>query len=202
MSFIVAVHVPIAGLALFPLLLGMPVFLALAHIALLEMIIDPTCSVVFEAEAAEADVMRRSPRGVGQMIFAGRRLRTSLLQGFTVLLVVGAVLLWGRAAGLRLEAVRTVAFLALVLGVLALVQVNRRFADARKLHGRLNWPLLWVIGLVAAIMAGVLAWPALRRLLEFEAMTALEAAVALGAGLLSLVALSLVKALSPRPGGT
>lgn len=62
MGFIVAVHIPIAGLALMPLLFGLPILLAPVHIALLEMIIDPVCSLVFEAETDEADVMRRPPR--------------------------------------------------------------------------------------------------------------------------------------------
>ena len=62
MGFIFAVHVPIAGLALLPLLFGLPILFGPMHIAFLEMVIDPVCSLVFEAETEEDDVMRRPPR--------------------------------------------------------------------------------------------------------------------------------------------
>ena len=62
MGFIFAVHVPIAGLALLPLLFGLPILFGPIHIAFLEMVIDPVCSLVFEAETEEDDVMRRPPR--------------------------------------------------------------------------------------------------------------------------------------------
>ena len=62
MGFIFAVHVPIAGLALLPLLVGLPILFGPMHIAFLEMVIDPVCSLVFEAETEEDDVMRRPSR--------------------------------------------------------------------------------------------------------------------------------------------
>ena len=62
MGFIFAVHVPIAGLALLPLIFGLPILFGPMHIAFLEMVIDPVCSLVFEAETEEDDVMRRPPR--------------------------------------------------------------------------------------------------------------------------------------------
>jgi Ca2+-transporting ATPase len=71
MGFIFAVHVPIAGLALLPLLLGLPILLGPVHIAFLEMVIDPVCTLVFEAEAEEDDVMRRPPRAPDQPLFSG-----------------------------------------------------------------------------------------------------------------------------------
>src|SRR5262249_43555159 len=62
MGYSPAVHVPIAGLSVLPLLLGWPLILAPVHIAFLEMAIDPMCSIVFEAEPEEGDVMARPPR--------------------------------------------------------------------------------------------------------------------------------------------
>ena len=64
MSYILAVHVPIAGMALLPLLLGWPVVLFPLHIAFLELVIDPACSMVFENEPPEPDLMQRPPRDV------------------------------------------------------------------------------------------------------------------------------------------
>jgi Ca2+-transporting ATPase len=205
MSFIVAVHVPIAGLALIPLFFGMPVFLAPVHIALLEMIIDPVCSVVFEAEPEEPDVMRRPPRPSSQSIFGAHAILTSLLEGGVILAVVGGVLVWGGEAGLRVAAVRTVAFMALVLSFLALVQVNRRFTR-RGRRGGTNRPLLWVLGAVLLMLAGLVTAPWLRELLQFQAVTATETAVAVAAAALCFAALSLTKRLrgngaGPSPAG-
>src|SRR6185437_7237297 len=70
MSFILAVHVPIAGLALLPLVLRLPVLFTPIHIAFLEMIIDPVCTLVFEAEMDEEDLMRRPPRPPSELLFS------------------------------------------------------------------------------------------------------------------------------------
>ena len=69
MAYILAVHVPIAGLALIPLLFGLPLVFWPLHIAFLEMVIDPVCSIVFEAEGAEADTMCRPPRDPAAPLF-------------------------------------------------------------------------------------------------------------------------------------
>src|SRR6185369_16847838 len=91
MSFLLAVHVPIAGLSLLPVLFGWPLILLPVHIVFLELIIDPACSVVFEAEPEEPDTMQRPPRDPKEPLFTGRALGLSLLQGASVLLIVLAV---------------------------------------------------------------------------------------------------------------
>ena len=73
MTYIVAVHVPIAGMSLIPVIFGWPLVLLPVHILFLELVIDPACSVVFEAEPEEADVMRRRPRNSKESLF-GKRL--------------------------------------------------------------------------------------------------------------------------------
>src|SRR6478736_3147497 len=69
MGFIFAVHVPIAGLALLPLVLGLPIIFGPIHIAFLQMVIDPVCSLVFEAEMDEEDIMRRRPHAPNEPLF-------------------------------------------------------------------------------------------------------------------------------------
>ena len=81
MSYILAVHVPIAGLSLIPLLFGTPLIFAPVHIAFLEMVIDPVCSIVFEAEGSEADVMDRPPRSRNTPLFSRSLAFWSVLQG-------------------------------------------------------------------------------------------------------------------------
>ena len=81
MGFIFAVHVPIAGLSLLPLLFGLPILFGPIHIAFLEMVIDPVCSLVFEAESEEDDVMRRPPRNPDSPLFSGALIGWGLVQG-------------------------------------------------------------------------------------------------------------------------
>ena len=91
MSFIFAVHVPIAGLALLPLLFGLPILFGPIHIAFLEMVIDPVCSLVFEAEAEEDDIMDRPPRAADTPLFSGALIAWSLLQGALAFALVAVI---------------------------------------------------------------------------------------------------------------
>ncbi len=91
MSFILAVHVPIAGLALLPLLFGLPILLGPMHIAFLEMVIDPVCSLVFEAETEEDDVMSRPPRDPADPLFSRAMVVWSLFQGALAFALVSTI---------------------------------------------------------------------------------------------------------------
>ena len=71
MTYIVAVHVPIAGMSLLPVMFGWPLVLLPVHIVFLELVIDPACSIVFEAEPEEADVMSGLPATPGRRCSAG-----------------------------------------------------------------------------------------------------------------------------------
>lgn len=125
MGYIIAVHVPIAGVALLPLLTGLPLVLLPLHMAFLEMIIDPVCSVAFEAEHEEPDVMTRPPRAPDAPLFSRGLLVSSVVQGLAALFATCAVYLFSVHRGLPDEDVRTVSFLTLVLANLALIVANR-----------------------------------------------------------------------------
>ena len=99
MGFIFAVHVPIAGLALLPLLFGLPILFGPMHIAFLEMVIDPVCSLVFEAETEEDDVMRRPPRSPDEPLFSGQLIGWSVLQGAFAFALVAAIFVMAHPAG-------------------------------------------------------------------------------------------------------
>ncbi|MDA8364156.1 MAG: cation-translocating P-type ATPase [Gammaproteobacteria bacterium] len=124
MAYIIAVHVPIAGLSLIPVLLGWSPLLMPVHIVFLQLVIDPTCSVVFEAQDAEADVMRRPPRDPGAGLFGRRAIVLSVLQGSVVLAVVVGMTGFARHQGLGEEQVRTLGFVTLVISNLALILAN------------------------------------------------------------------------------
>ena len=101
MGFILAVHVPIAGLALLPLIFGLPILFGPMHIAFLEMVIDPVCSLVFEAEAEEEDVMRRPPRDPNEPLFSRTLVVWGLFQGAMGFALVAAIYLFPYSAACR-----------------------------------------------------------------------------------------------------
>ena len=90
MRYIIAVHVPTAGMALLPLAAGWPLVLFPVHVVFLEFVIDPACSIVFEAEALDPGLMRRPPRDPYAPLFDARMLGESLLLGATMLASVAA----------------------------------------------------------------------------------------------------------------
>ena len=120
--YIVAVHVPIAGLALLPLLLGTPLILLPLHVVFLEMVIDPACSIVFEREPAAADLMGRPPRPAGTPLLNLRRLAASMLLGASAFALVLLVYMAATRAALPPQQSAALAFAALVAGNIALVR--------------------------------------------------------------------------------
>jgi len=91
MAYILAIHVPIAGLALIPLVFGLPLIFWPLHIAFLELVIDPVCSIAFEAEAGESDIMQRPPRSPEQPLFSPSYIAWSLMQGAIALAFVAGL---------------------------------------------------------------------------------------------------------------
>ena len=196
MSYILAVHVPIAGLALLPLLAGLPLLLSPIHIAFLEMVIDPVCSIVFEAEDEEADLMRRPPRKPDAQILSPAVALWSLLQGSLVLAMLGGLYVTALHRNLPADEARTLVFVALVMANLALVLVNRSFGFA--LNGRhrgSNRALLAVFGVATAILTVATQWGPARDLFQFGDFHLHDLAIAAG-GCLGIVAvLELLKRL-------
>jgi Ca2+-transporting ATPase len=171
MGYVLALHVPIAGLAVLPLFLGMPLILTPTMIAFLEMIIDPVCSVVFEAETEERDVMHRPPRDPASPILPRRLLAWCAFQGVTALLSVSAVFLWALSDGIPESEVRSVVFASLVTTNVALIFVNRSFGgSAVEVVGRPNRVLWWVLATVALLVFVVIGWSPARELFRFGPM--------------------------------
>ena len=169
MAYILAVHLPIAGLALLPLLMGWPLLLTPMLIAMLELVIDPTCSIVFEAEHGERDLMRRPPRRAGGPVLPARLIVWSLLQGGLALAVVCGVVVWATRAGQHPEQVRLVGWLALIGANMALVLTNRRHdvGDSARL-ARADTVLWWGFGLTATLAALTTVVPPVRGFLSME----------------------------------
>lgn len=194
MGFIVAVHVPIAGLALVPLLFGLPILLGPVHMALLEMIIDPTCSLAFEAEREEQDIMRRSPRDARARLLSVDLLVRSVLEGAVALVTVGLVLAVLVSQGASPTELRSTVFVALVLGVLALVLVNRSFSASLASAIMRPNPALATVVIIVFLMLGLAELvPAIGEMLKFTVLDMPQALIALGAGTCVLLILEMIK---------
>ena len=193
MSYILAVHVPIAGAALLPVLLGWPTLMYPLHIAFLELVIDPACSMVFENEPSEADVMQRPPRDPQAPLFAGTTLVLALLQGLVVLLAVMGAYAWG--SGWLVEpAARAFAFTTLVMGNLALIFSNR--SSTASLWATLQVPnrALWMVaGLTTGLLALTLYQPWVSGLFLFAPLQIGDVLSAAGIGLSSVVWFEAIK---------
>ena len=194
MGFILAVHVPIAGLALLPLLTGLPILFGPVHIAFLEMIIDPVCSLVFEAEKEEADVMRRPPRPPTEPLFSSRLIGWSVFQGALAFALVAAIFVVALRSGMPEAEVRALTFFSLVLAIVGLIFVNRSFSASpveafRRVHPILGLVLLAVTGMLAA----TLLWPGARKLFRFGPLHLDDLGLTLAAGLAVLLLLELIK---------
>jgi P-type Ca2+ transporter type 2C len=167
-SFTFAVHVPIAGLSIAPIFIpGWPLLLLPVHIAFLELIIDPSCSLIFEAEDAEADIMRRPPRRRADRLFSYPTVGLAALQGLSVLGACLAIVALAQP-GHGPDAARALSFAALVVSFLTLILVNRSWT--RSLVSMLRAPnpaMWWVLGGAAAFLLAVLTTPALQRLFSF-----------------------------------
>jgi len=186
-AFIFAVHIPIAGLSLLPLLLGLPVILFPAHIAFLELIIDPACSTVFEAEEAEKDIMKRPPRKLNERLFSKRLVLLGLLQGGVVLALVFIVYLLAIAGGRSETEIRTMSFLALVTGNLSLIISNlswKRGVIAELIQS--TRALKLIIACVGFGMFIILSIEPLRSLFHFSVLKSGDYIIAFTAGLISI----------------
>ncbi len=196
MAYIFAVHIPIVGLSLIPLLLGWPAIFAPVHIVFLEMIINPACSIAFEAEPAEHNIMQRPPRDPQEPLFGRHILTISLLQGIMVLLATLAVLGYTLQQGASAETARALTFSTLVIGNLGLILVNRSWQHTliSSLYSR-NPALWWVSGGAFSFLVATLTLPFLREIFHFAGITPYQFALCIAAGLGSVLWFELFKAL-------
>jgi Ca2+-transporting ATPase len=194
LGFIFSIHVPIAGLALVPLIFDWPLLLTPVHIVFLELIIDPACSIAFEAEPEEANLMERPPRDPGAPLFGARDISLSLLQGSVVLLTVLAVFGLSLYKGRGEADGRTLTFATLIIGMVSLIFVNRSWSrgifPALRSPNRAFW---WVVGGAFGFLTAVIYVPTLRNIFRFSPLHAADLAICLAAATISFVLLELLK---------
>ena len=169
MTYITAVHIPVAGLALLPLVLGLPPMFYPMHLVLLELLFDPLCSIVFEGEPSEADAMARPPRSTDEPLFGLRQIGLALVQGGVLLVAVLLYYRWLLVTDAGDEVARTSAFIALVSGQLALAVANG--SAAARLFSREHRTFWLIVGLAVLLLGISLAVPFFLHLLRFSPPT-------------------------------
>ncbi len=186
MVYTLAVHIPIAGLALFPVLAGLPLALLPVHIVFLELIIDPACSIVFEAEPEEPGIMQRPPRAADAPLFGKRLIALGALQGVSVLAVALALFFTVLHKGASNGEARALAFSTLIFANLGLIIANRAWGRSLLLrlkeHNRSFW---FVLGGALLFLVLTVYLPFLRGLFLFEKLSPYYFALAAAVGLAS-----------------
>ncbi|AUB55994.1 ATPase [Methanobacterium subterraneum] len=186
-AYIFAVHVPIIGMSFLPVVFQWPLVLFPVQIVFLELIIDPACSVVFEAEPPEKDVMKRPPRSSSEGLFNRKNIGMSVLQGIVVLIFVLAIYLVGLNWQGEASA-RTLSYITLIFANLALILTNRSWS--RTIYQTLRSPnqaLWWVLGGAVLFLAAILYFPPLQQLFKFCPLNLWEILLCLAAGMLSVL---------------
>jgi len=170
--YLVAVHLPIAALSLIPIILGWPLLFFPVHIMFLELLVDPVCSIVFEAEPAGRGLMNRPPRNSKKSILNRHNLLISFVQGFSILLFVFLVYYLGVKAGLSASFVRTTSFVALVSSNILLILVNRSWSENIFVSLFKKNPFLWpIIALTTIFLLLSIYNPFLRNAFNFAPLS-------------------------------
>jgi Ca2+-transporting ATPase len=186
--FILAVHIPIAGLSMIPVMTGYwPLLLLPVHIVFLEFIIDPACALVFEGERAEPDVMRRPPRQADARLFSRKTVAVGIMQGLGMLAGCLAVFLWWFGA-VGVDQLRALTFVTLISAVLTLIIVNRSWTEsALAMLRERNLPFAIVALSSTVMLALALGVPVVSDLFSFAAAPIEALAPAVGGGIASVL---------------
>jgi len=168
MSYIVAVHIPIAGLGLVPVMFGWPLLFFPLHVLFLEFVIDPACAFVFEADTASQDIMQRAPRDPKKSLFSSAMLRRSILLGTVTLLLEAAI--YGVSLTLMSEhSARALTFVAVVVANLALIFVSRSHSRSLStIYAKTNHVFWWITAATCAALMLVICVPSLAALFKFS----------------------------------
>ena len=199
MEFIFAAHVPIAGLALLPLMFGLPMLVGPIHIVLLEMVIDPACALVFEAEEEDDEIMHRSPRPPEARLFSLPMVIWSIFQGGLVLAFLTFGIVIAMQQNMPIDELRALTFSALIASLMALILSNRsNIVSLASVFSYRNKALLFIFGAVLIVMTTIYLAPPARAILGFAQLSILEILAIVGFGFSLLLILQILKPLVNR----
>lgn len=199
MEFIFAAHVPIAGLALLPLMFGFPMLLGPIHIALLEMVIDPTCALVFEAEDADEDIMHRPPRDPQARLFSLPMVIWSVFQGTMAFALMALGIVIAVQQNMPIDELRALTFSALIASLMALILSNRsNSVSLRSVFDYRNKALLLIFGAISIGMTVIYMAPQARAILGFAQLSPVQIIAIISYGFFLLLFLQILKPLVNR----
>lgn len=195
LGYIFAIHVPIAGLSLIPVFFAdLPLILWPVHVVFMELIIDPACSIIFEAERAEKNVMSRPPRKVDEPFFGLNKILLSCFQGVWVLIATLAMYFVTLKLGYTIGEVRAMTFTALIVANILTILTNRSWSESIFTIIRTPNPTVkWVAGSAALFILLILNIPFLQRLFQFSPLTIWEVLAALLVGISTITWFELYK---------
>jgi P-type Ca2+ transporter type 2C len=189
LGYIFAIHVPIAGLSLIPVFFAdLPLILWPVHIVFLELIIDPACSIIFEAEKEERNVMSRPPKNFDEPFFGAKKIILSCTQGLGILAICLLVYFIGLKTGYTEKSVRTLTFVTLIVSNIAVILSNRSWTNNifRIIFSK-NKAVKWVVGGAVVFLILILNIPFLLNLFQFEKIGYLEILICTVAGFSSII---------------
>jgi Ca2+-transporting ATPase len=195
MAYIIAIHIPIIGLALIPAFNPtIPIFLMPLHIVFMELIIDPVCSVVFETEQEEKGIMNRKPRNQNEQFFGGAKILAGMSQGLLLLASVIAVFFYTNSEGHSEGEVRAIAFSSLIIGNIFLILTN--LSKTRSFISVLlerNLTILWILLSAFGMLFLIISLPFLQQIFSFEFPGYAHFIIAFAASTIMLTILETIK---------
>lgn len=189
MIYIMAIHIPLIGLSIVPMLTSsLPLMLLPVHMAFLELIIDPACSIVFEMESTEKDIMRQPPRALKERFFSFRKIGIALAQGLMVFVSIAALYTLGLWWQYDEKTLRSMVFTALMIANLSLILTNRHLKKTilETLFKNHNPTVKWLIGGVLALIMLILYMPFISRLFKVAPLSMSDFLIAVLIGMLSI----------------
>ncbi|WP_134087939.1 cation-translocating P-type ATPase [Olivibacter sp. XZL3] len=195
-QYIISIHIPIILVVFIPLVLGWmyPHVFSPVHVIFLELVMGPTCSIVYENEPVEPNIMDKRPRPLSETFFTWRELGTSIVQGLAITVGVLAVYWSGVYTGQGEAVVRTMVFLTLITANIALTLVNRSFYYSLFEVLRYKNVLIPLIIFVTVFMLVLfLTIAPLRNFFGFEPLSMRQLSTSTLVGCLSVIWYELVK---------
>jgi Ca2+-transporting ATPase len=200
LGYIFAIHVPIAGLSLIPILLiDLPLILWPVHIVFLELIIDPACSMIFEAEKEEKNVMDRPPRDINEPFFNLKKIFISCMQGVGILVFVMGVYLYSYYSGYTEGQIRAMSFITLIVANISVIMSNRSWTrNIFEILTIRNKAAVWIVAGASLFMVLIMNIPFCLSLFQFEKIGIVNTILCFVSGMLTVTWFEIYKVLKLR----
>lgn len=200
LGYIFAIHVPIAGLSLVPVFFAdLPLVLWPVHIVFLELIIDPACSIIFEAEKEEENVMNRPPKNIKEPFFGTNKILLSCMQGIGILVISLLIYFYGLSAGHEENEMRAMTFTTLIAGNIAVILSNRSWTqNIFRILLTPNRSVKWVVGGAVFFLIIIFNVPFLLDLFQFQKLSYINMLISASAGFASVIWFEIYKIITSK----